>query len=233
MILQEIMLYLEEHGNEQTKKIFDNHGIPDPKFGVKVADLKVIQKKIKKNYALSMDLFETRNYDAMYLAGLIADENSITKADLVRWLELGHYESIACNTVAWITAESNYGFELAREWMNDDDETTAAAGWAVWTSLISTKSNTELDINEIDGYLERILEVIHQERNQVKYQMNGFVIAAGGYIPELADKAKVYGEQIGKVDVYMGNTACKVPLIKPYIEKMEARAVKKKRQARC
>lgn len=35
MILQEIMLFLEENGSEQTRKIFTNHGIPDPKFGVR------------------------------------------------------------------------------------------------------------------------------------------------------------------------------------------------------
>jgi hypothetical protein len=63
--------------------------------------------------------------------------------------------------------------------------------------------------------------------------MNFFVIAVGGYMPNLAEVAKSYGEKIGKVKVDMGNTSCKVPLIKPYIEKMEARGVKKRKEARC
>ncbi|MGK0466237.1 MAG: hypothetical protein ACJAX4_001523 [Clostridium sp.] len=46
-------------------------------------------------------------------------------------------------------------------------------------------------------------------------------------------KRSKLGDKIGKVTVDMGNTACKVPMIRPYIEKMEARGVKKKKQARC
>ena len=34
----------------------------------------VFQKRIKMDYQLALDLYETGNYDAMYLAGLIADD---------------------------------------------------------------------------------------------------------------------------------------------------------------
>ena len=74
MEIGEVMLYLEEHGSEQNRRIYGNHGVPDPKYGVKVSDLKKLQKIIKKDYNLSLQLFDTGNYDAMYLAGLIADE---------------------------------------------------------------------------------------------------------------------------------------------------------------
>ncbi len=121
MTFEEIMVFLEEHGSDQTRKIFTNHGIPDPKFGVKVADLKVVQKKVKKNYELSKQLFETGNYDAKYLAGLIADEKQMTKDDLKHWMDTCGCESIATNTAAWIAAESDHGLALAREWMGSDE----------------------------------------------------------------------------------------------------------------
>lgn len=233
MTFDEIMFFLEAHGSEQVRKILTNHGVPDPKFGVKVADLKVVQKKVKKNYQLSKQLYETGYYDAKYLAGLIADDAQMTKEDLQDWMARAGCESVATTTVAWIAAESNHGLALAREWMQSEDETVAAGGYATYVSLIALVPNELLDIPEIDQILDKIVEVIHSEREQVKYQMNGFMIAAGGYIPALADKAKGYGSKIGKVSVDMGNTACKVPLIVPYIEKMEARGVKKKKKARC
>lgn len=233
MTFEEIMLFLEANGSEQYRKIYTNHGIPDPKFGVKISELKKLVKKIKKNYELSKQLYDTGNYDAMYLAGLVADESKMTKEDLEHWMSESKCEGIACNTVAWIAAESSYGLELAKEWMTLNHETTAAAGWATYTSLITLKPNEDLNIPEIESNLDTILGVIHSEREEVKYQMNYHVIAIGGYIPALRDKAKDYGEQIGKVSVDMGNTACKVALIKPYIEKMEARGIKKKKQARC
>lgn len=233
MTFEEIMLFLEDHGSEQTQKIFRNHGISGEIYGVKVGDMKQVQKKVKKNYELSMKLYDSKNYDAMYLAGLIADEKAMSKKDLQNWMANAGGQSISTTTVAWIAAESPFGLELAREWIQSEDEVTAAGGYATYSSLIAITPNEDLDIPEIEGILDRIVEGIHEERNYVRYEMNGFVISAGGYIPALAEKAKAYGERIGKVSVDMGNTACKVPLITPYIEKMENRGVKKKKKARC
>lgn len=233
MTFDEIMLFLEEHGTEQIRKIFINHGATLPLYGVKVGELKLVQKKVKKNYELSMALYDTGIYDARYLAGLIADEKKMTIDDLRLWMATSGCEGIACSPVAWVAAESDHGLVLAREWMQSEDEVIAAAGYATYAGLISITPNHGLDIPEIEGILDHIVEVIHSEREQVKYQMNAFVIAAGGYIPALSEKGKTYGQRIGQVKVDMGNTACKVPLITPYIEKMEARGVKKRKMARC
>ena len=88
-------------------------------------------------------------------------------------------------------------------------------------------------MQEISQYLDHIEKVIHDEREDVKYQINLFVISAGGYMPDLSNKAKELGDKIGKVTVGTGNTDCKVPMIRTYIEKMESRGVKKKKRARC
>lgn len=79
MTVEQIMKDLEKMGTETVKKIFINHGAKEPLFGVKVGDLKKIQKKIKKNNELSLQLYKTGNADAMYLAGLVADERQIQK----------------------------------------------------------------------------------------------------------------------------------------------------------
>lgn len=233
MTFEEIMVFLEEYGTEQTRKTFRNHGIVGNVFGVKVGDLKKVQKKVKKNYELSKQLYSTGNYDAMYLAGLIADEKQMTIDDLRQWMVEAPPSGIATTAVAWVAAESDHGYILAKEWMASDDEKTAAGGWATYNSLLSLTPNEDLDIEEVSELLDQVRDSIHEERNDVRYQMNAFVISAGGYIPLLAVKAKEAGGEIGKVHVDMGNTACKVPLIVPYIEKMEARGVKKRKQARC
>ncbi len=87
MTLEEIMLELEQYGDPQTKKTLMTHGAREPLFGVKVADLKKILKKTKKNHELSLELYNTGNSDAMYLAGLMADETKITKEQLESWVE--------------------------------------------------------------------------------------------------------------------------------------------------
>ncbi len=45
--LKGIMKELEGYGNEGIKKVFRNHGAKEPFYGVKVQDLKKVQKRIK------------------------------------------------------------------------------------------------------------------------------------------------------------------------------------------
>ena len=79
MTKDEVLTELKSYGDAQTKKTLMRHGAHEPVFGVKVADLKKILKKTKKNHELSLELYETGNSDAMYLAGLMADEKQISK----------------------------------------------------------------------------------------------------------------------------------------------------------
>ena len=65
--------------------------------------------------------------------------------------------------------------------------------------------------------------------------MNNYIIALGGAVAEFTDLCKKAGDEIGKVVVSMGETACKVPDIKSYIVKIEEknRIGKKKKTAKC
>jgi 3-methyladenine DNA glycosylase AlkD len=72
----------------------NNHGIKEPFFGVPVSELKKFQKRIKKDYQLALDLYDTGNYDAMYLAGLIADDARMTRKDLQRWAEKAYARAL-------------------------------------------------------------------------------------------------------------------------------------------
>ncbi len=223
MTSQEILEQLKEFGNEQTKKVLIRHGAQEPFYGVKVQDLKKIQKKIKKNHHLALELFDTGNSDAMYLAGLISEPQKMSKEQLQGWAEKAYWYYLSEYPVAWTVAESNYGWELALEWIKSDKENIASAGWATLSSILATKNDEEIDLKKIEELLVLIAETIHNCQNRVKYTMNGFVISAGSYVKGLNDKSKSVAEKIGKVDVEMGGTACKVPLAKEYIEKVEAK----------
>ena len=98
------MALLESLGSPQIKSIHLKHGVKEPLFGVRVGDLKPIQKKIKKDYQLAKDLYATGNADAMYLAGLIADDEKMTRDDLRAWVKQAHSNNICEYTVPWVTA---------------------------------------------------------------------------------------------------------------------------------
>ncbi len=79
MTAEEIVEELRTLGSESIKKVLRNHGVREPFFGVKIGDMKKIQKRIKKDYQIALDLYDTGNYDAMYLAGLVADDAKMTR----------------------------------------------------------------------------------------------------------------------------------------------------------
>jgi 3-methyladenine DNA glycosylase AlkD len=235
MSAADILAELKPLGHESYKKVMLNHGAKEPFYGVKIEDLKKIQKRIKKDYRLALDLYDTGVSDAMYLAGLIADDAKMTKKDLQHWAEKAHFPLMSECTVAWVAAESNFGREMGLKWIDSKKESIASAGWATLSSLVGIKADEDLDIPELKKLLERVGKSIHQQPNRVRYVMNGFVIAVGSYVKALTDAAIQTAKKIDKVSVEMNGTACKVPDAVAYIQKVsERRGIGKKRAtAKC
>lgn len=234
--LTQIMKALEAKGSEQTRRTCARHGASsDNLFGVKVADMKVIAKTIKGDQQLALELYDTGNYDAMYVAGMVADGKQMTKAQLDKWARSAGWQMIAEYTVPWVASESEHGFALARKWIDAKPELVAAAGWNTWSGLVTTRPDEQLDLDEIAALLERIERDIGGERNRVKYCMNAFVISVGAYVAPLAKAAKATAKRVGTVNVDMGGTACKVPPALPYIQKIEklGKAGIKRKTIRC
>jgi len=235
MNAEEIVELLRPLGLESYRKMLRNHGIPEPFFGVKIEELKKIQKRVKQDYQLALDLYDTGIYDAMYLAGLIADDLKMTKKDLRHWLAKAHCGALCEYTIAWVAAESKHGRELALEWIQSGQELAACAGWATLSGLVAIKDDAELDIVELKNLLQRVRKTIHQQPNIVRYAMNGFVIAVGSYVAPLTELALQAAVKIGPVTVDMGNTACQVPSASEYIQKVQKRGTigKKRKTTKC
>jgi 3-methyladenine DNA glycosylase AlkD len=220
---KEIIQKLEELGSEQTKQIYNNHGVKEPYFGVKIGDLKKLVKYVKKDHELALKLYDSGNHDAMYLAGLSINPKLTSKATLLDWAQKAYWYIAAEYTVAQVAAESDYAIELARKWMKAEEEMIAVCGWSTYSNYLSITPDEKLDLSEIRDLLSQIKNNIHGERNRVRYLMNGFVISVGAYVTEISEDAKKVADYIGKVQVDVGNTACKVPLATEYIKKIEVK----------
>ncbi len=232
---EQVLTELQNYADEATKRTLMRHGAREPFYGVKVEDLKKIQKKIKKDYELALELYATGISDAMYLAGLIADESKMTREQLDRWADEAYWYMISEYTVPWVASESRYGFELGLKWIDSDEERIASTGWATLASLATLKPDDELDLTTYSALLDRVEKTIHESKNRERYTMNGFVITVGSCITSLTQKAMDVAYHVGKVSVNMGDTACKVPLAVDYIQKIvdKNNLGKKRKSARC
>ena len=136
MTAQEVVDELKTLGKPSIKKVLINHGACEPFFGVSVEDLKKIQKRIKKDHSLALELYETGISDAMYLAGLIVDDAGMTKSDLNRWVKAARWSMLSEFTVPWVASEGPHGWEMGLEWIESKTETTAAAGWSTLGAVL-------------------------------------------------------------------------------------------------
>ena len=235
MTAMKVVDELKTLGSDSIKKVLMKHGAKEPFFGVKVEHLKKIQKRIKTDHKLALELYDTGISDAMYLAGLIVDDAQMSKKDLQRWADGAYWYMLSEFTVPWVAAGSPFGREIAREWIDSKKESIAAAGWATLSSLVAIKDDAELDMAELKQLMARVQKTIHQQPNRVRYTMNMFVISVGCYVKALTPLALEAGKKIGTTNVDMGDTACKVPNVVEYIEKVKARGTigKKRKSAKC
>lgn len=236
MTVKQILSRLEELGSPQIKKILMKHGAQEPIFGVKVEDIKKLQKEIKGDtQAIALELYETGNADAMYMAGLMANGAKMSEKELQRWMDNANSPALSEYTVPWVTSEHPEAWAIALKWIDSGKEMTAAAGWSTLAGLLSLKPDDQLDLPAIQQLMERVKDSIQTAPNRVRYTMNSFIIAAGTYVPALTADALLLARKIGVVSVNMGGTACKVPFAPDYILKAKDRGSigKKKKTIKC
>jgi 3-methyladenine DNA glycosylase AlkD len=234
MTAEDILTEIKPLGTEGYCRVMKNHGAHDPIYGVKIGDLQKIVKREKVNYQLAKDLYDTGVYDAMYLAGLIADDAKMTEGDLQRWAEKAS-RPLATSTVPWVAAGSPHGWQIALKWIESENDLIATAGWATLSCLVSIFADDKLDLVKLGELLYSMPGEINSAPDMVRIQMNSFVISVGSYVIPLHEKAISVGHEIGNVSADVGKTACKIPSAVEYIAKVQSRGTvgKKRKTVKC
>ena len=235
MTTPEVLQQLKTMGNEATVHILMKHGAKQPCFGVKIEDMKKLLKPLKGRQDVALELFASGVFDAMYLAGLVADGAKMTRAQLDTWAQLNYGSSISSYTVPWVASESPCGFELALEWIDSKKEFVAVSGWSALGFIMAVTPDEKLDIAILQKLLNRVLAQLHQAPDRVRYAMNSFVIAAGSYMLPLTEAAIDTARKLGPVNVDMNGARCKVPSADIYIAKIADRGNlgKKRKTVKC
>jgi 3-methyladenine DNA glycosylase AlkD len=91
----EILATLKKFGKPQTAIIYKRHGAGDNVFGTLTSEIAKLQKKIKVDHTLAMELWRTGNAEARILALQVSDPQRLTRADADRLLRDGQAHSSA------------------------------------------------------------------------------------------------------------------------------------------
>jgi DNA alkylation repair enzyme len=235
MTLKQVMAELAAKGSDSIKRVLLKHGAKEPFFGVKIGDLKPLHKKLKGDQALALQLYATGIADAQYLAGMIADGAKMTRAQLQRWVDTAAWGMISGWPVPWVASEHPDGFVLALKWIDSPKESVALSGWNTLSALATIVPDDRLPMIKFSALLDRVVKTMPTAPDDVRYAMNGFVIACGTYLAPLADKAIATARKVGRVEIDLGDTECNVPDAESYILKARrgAPVAPKRKTVRC
>lgn len=235
MTVDEVMADLAARASETTKRTLMRHGAKEPFFGVRIGDMKPLHKQLRGEQALALQLYATGNGDAQYLAGMIAEGQKMTTAQLRTWVKTASWKMISGTTVPWVASEHPDGIELALEWIDSPKQGIAVSGWNTLSALAAIRPDAELPLKQYGALLDRVTKEMPKADDEVRYAMNSFIINCGTYLATLGDKAIATARKLGKVEIDMGDTACKVPDAESYILKARrgAPVAAKRKTIRC
>jgi len=224
MNFKETMAELKKQGTEQNRKVYARYGVSQKMYGVSVAALTAMKKKIKQDHDLAVKLWNTGNHDARVLAGMVVDPEQMSAVELEEWLKAcDNY--VTTGTLSGIAAKTKFARKKADKWAKSTREWTSTAGYNVLTSL--AMRDGALPDTYFAEHLQTIEKNIHSSLNRTRYSMNNALIAIAARSASLEKSAVAAAKRIGRVVVDHGETGCKTPDAIPYIAKMKAH--KKKR----
>ncbi len=148
MTKMEAMKELRDNGSAQTRKICRRHGIRGDLFGTSYAVLGKMKKKIKVDQPLAEQLWATGNFDARYLATMIADPATISVRTLNAWAKNLNSRHLA-GALSNVAAEAPWAKKQMEKWTAAKSEMIGCAGWHTLASM--ARQNNGLS----DAYFER------------------------------------------------------------------------------
>ncbi len=82
-----VLAWLERHGTKRNRDAMARYAIhADKAFGVSMATMQTLAKRLGRNHALALALWDTGWYEARMLVSFVADPAALTSAEMERWM---------------------------------------------------------------------------------------------------------------------------------------------------
>jgi 3-methyladenine DNA glycosylase AlkD len=132
----EALAALEALGTEEGRAGMARYGIVAKKvYGVSVANVRALAKRLGRDHALADELWRTGWYEARLLAAFVDDPKLVTPTQMDRWA--GEFENWAdCDTVCFhLFDKTPHAFAKVDQWAADEREFVRRAAFALLASV--------------------------------------------------------------------------------------------------
>lgn len=166
-----LLVTLKKLSTQRDRDNFKRFAITAPKaFGVSMANMKPLAKRIGRDHDLAAALWKTGWYEARMLATLIDDPARVTPAQMDRWCRDFDNWAICDTACFWLFDRTPHAFAKIRQWSKEKGEFQKRAAFALLASvaLHDKKADDDLFIE----CLPIIEKASDDDRNFVKKGVN-------------------------------------------------------------
>jgi 3-methyladenine DNA glycosylase AlkD len=127
---------LERHSTKRTRDGMARYGLPsDNAFGVTMADMKVLAKRLGRNHELAAALWDTGWYEARMLTSFVDEPARVTAAQMDRWCRDFDNWGI-CDTVCFhLFDRTPHAWRKVAQWHDRREEFVKRAAFALLWGL--------------------------------------------------------------------------------------------------
>ena len=164
---KDVLAWLKRRGTRRTVDGMARYGIEAKRaFGVPMGTLLSLAKRLGKDHALSVALWESGWYEARLLAALVGDPERVTRKQMNAWAA-GFENWADCDTVCFkLWDRTPFAWEKARRWSGSPRELVKRGGFVLMACLAG--HDKAAPDKSFLGFLPLIERGARDERNFVK-----------------------------------------------------------------
>jgi 3-methyladenine DNA glycosylase AlkD len=132
----ETLRWLERKGTKANRDGMARYGIVAQKvFGVSMASMKTLAKKLGRDHELALDLWDTGWYEARILASFVDEPQLVTPAQMDRWAR--DFDNWAiCDSICFhLFDKTPHAWNKIEQWSGRKGEFVKRAGFALLASV--------------------------------------------------------------------------------------------------
>lgn len=234
MDLDEVLAWLAKKGSRRAVEGMARYGIVAARaFGVPMATLISLSKRLGKDHALAAELWDSGWYEARLLATMVDDPRLVTRSQMNAWA-FGFENWADCDTACFkLFDQTPHAWEKARQWSASPREFVKRGGFVLMACLAQHDKTAAEE--KFLPFLPIIEEGALDERNFVKKGVNWALRGIGRRSLALNAAALEVAKRLAKSEAaaprWVGKDALR-ELSSPKVQAgLEARAKKGKRSA--
>ena len=226
--VQTILSSLKRRSSKRTRdEMGPRYGIfTDKAFGVKMADIQQVAKKVGRNHELAAALWETGWYEARMLTAFVEEPEFVTATQMDRWCRDFDNWGI-CDTLCFhLFDRTPYAFAKVRQWSKSREEFVKRGAFALLACLaLHDKQASEEQFRRCLPLIERAAA---DERNFVKKGVSWALRLVGRRNIALNQEAVELSRRLavsdGRAARWIGKAALKELTNPVLVRKLQARA---------